>query len=145
MNPATFRATDYALLMLRLSTLFVFIPNGISKALNWPMSTGMFASLGFPSFLGPITGMAEVIASLLILVVVLNKWATLAFLTIMAGAIAGVHLPASWAAGSPTAGLERDVLLVGAALILMAFGPGAIALNPQRPALDHLSHPEHSL
>jgi putative oxidoreductase len=49
----------------------------------------------------------------------------------------------SFAAGSPTPGLERDVLLVAAVLVLMAFGPGAIAIESQSPALSDASTAEH--
>ncbi len=142
MNRSVFRSTDYALLMLRLATVFVFLPHGISKALDWPMATSMFSAMGFPGFLGPIIGIVEVVASLLLLAGFLNKWASLAFLTIMATAITGVHLPMSFAAGSPTPGLERDVLLVAAALVLMAFGPGVIAIESQNPALSDASTAE---
>ncbi len=142
MNSSIFRSTDYALLVLRLATVFVFLPHGLGKAFNWPMATAMFSGMGFPGWLGPITGIVEVIASLLLLVGFLNKWASLAFLTIMAAAITGVHLPMSFTAGSPTPGLERDVLLVAAALELMAFGPGAIAIESQSPALSDASTAE---
>jgi uncharacterized membrane protein YphA (DoxX/SURF4 family) len=68
----------------------------------------------------------------------------LAFLTIMAAAITGVHVPLSVAAGSPTPGLERDILLVAAVLVLMAFGPGAIAIDSQAPAIANPSPAERS-
>lgn len=142
MNRSVSRSTDYALLILRLTTVFVFLPHGLSKALNWPMANSMFSGMGFPGFLGPIIGIVEVIASLLLLAGFLNKWASLAFLTIMATAITGVHLPASFAAGSPTPGLERDILLVAAALVLIAFGPGVIALESQNPAQSDASTAE---
>jgi len=145
MNRSVFRSTDYALLILRLATVFVFLPHGLGKALSWPMATSMFSGMGFPGFLGPITGIVEVIASLLLLVGLLNKWASLAFLTIMAAAITGVHLPMSFAAGSPTPGLERDILLVASVLVLMAFGPGAIAIESQSPALSNSSATERSV
>ena len=144
MNRSVFRSTDYALLIVRLATVFVFLPHGIGKAFDWPMASSMFSAMGFPGFLGPITGIVEVVASLLLLVGFLNKWASLAFLTIMASAITGVHLPASFAAGSPTPGLERDILLVAAALALMAFGPGAIAIDSRNPALSDASATERS-
>lgn len=141
---STPRSTDYALLMLRLATIFVFLPHGLSKAFNWPMASTMFAGMGFPGWLGPITGIVEVIASVLLLVGFLNKWASLAFLTIMEAAIMGVHVPLSFAAGTPTPGLERDILLVAAVLVLMAFGPGAIAIETQVPSLADPSPTERS-
>ncbi|TVP64191.1 MAG: DoxX family protein [Leptolyngbya sp. LCM1.Bin17] len=124
-----YTSKDYALLILRLTTVFIFLPHGLAKAFDWSMATGMFSAMGFPGFLGPIIGIVEVIASLLLIVGLFTPWTSLAILAIMAAAITGVHLPASIAAGSATAGLERDVVLVGAALILMAFGPGAVALG----------------
>jgi len=134
MTRSTVTSKDYALLILRLMTVFVFLPHGFGKALDWGMATNMFSAMGFPGFFGPIIGIVEVVASIGLLLGVFTRWTSLAFLAIMAAAITGVHLPASIAGGSATPGLERDVMLLAGALVLMAFGPGAIALGQANPA-----------
>ncbi len=89
----------------------------------------MFSSLGFPGFMGPITGIAEVIAGILFVLGLYPRWSSLVFLVVMAGAISGVHLPASFAAGSPTPALERDLLIAAGVIVTMSMGFGAISLG----------------
>lgn len=122
----------YSLLLLRLVMAFIFLFHGIPKAINWSMAAQKFIAMGFPGFLGPIVGIVEVIASVLILVGLFSKWDNLALLVIIAGAIAGVQLPASLEAGTVTPGLERDLLIATAAIALIAFGPGALGLRRSR-------------
>ncbi|MEM9908713.1 MAG: DoxX family protein [Cyanobacteria bacterium P01_D01_bin.44] len=92
--------------------------------------------MGFPGFLGPITGIAEVIASVLILLGLYSKLSNLLLAFIMAGAIAGVHIPASVEQATVTAGLERDLMILVGVLVLAAFGPGILALSSRRSALE---------
>jgi len=129
MNTSRIQFSDYALLALRLAIAFVFLYHGVEKAFNWGMATQMFSSLSFPGFLGPITGIAEVIAGILFVLGLYPRWSSLALLTIVAAATAGIHIPASFAAGSPTPALERDLLLAAGVLVTMAMGFGAISLG----------------
>ena len=123
------RLDAFALLLLRLMIVFIFLYHGIPKAINWPLAAEKFVSMGFPGFLGPITGFVEIITSILILLGLYMKVSNLILAFIMAGAIAGVHIPASLAQGTVTAGLERDLMLLAGVLVLAALGPGAFALS----------------
>ncbi len=127
MQSATFR--DYALFFLRLVIVSVFLYHGFPKSIDWAMASEKFMGFGLPGFLGPITGIAEVIASLLILVGIQNRWANLALLFIIAGAIATVQLPKAIEVAEYTAGLERDMMILVGTLISAAFGPGALTLS----------------
>lgn len=129
MNYSASRFQDYSLLLLRLIIAFIFLFHGIPKALNWPMAVEKFVSMGFPGLLGPITGIVEVVVSALIILGLLTKWSSLVLVVIMAGAIAGVQIPASLEAGTVVAGLERDLMLLVGALVLIAFGPGVLSLE----------------
>ena len=128
------RFSDYSLLLLRLMVVFIFLYHGVPKALNWSLAAEKFVGMGFPGFLGPITGIVEIVTSVLILVGLYNKISNLILAFIMAGAIAGVHIPASFAAGAVTAGLERDLMLLAGVIVLAALGSGAWSLSPMRSA-----------
>lgn len=131
-----FRFSDYSLVLLRLMIVLIFLYHGVPKAINWPLAMEKFINMGFPGFLGPITGIVEVVASVLILLGLYSKASSFLLAFIMAGAIAGVHIPASLAQATVTAGLERDLMILVGVLVLAAFGPGLWTLAERRSALE---------
>ena len=131
------RLGDYSLLLLRLMIVFIFLFHGIPKAINWPLAAQKFVDMGFPGFLGPITGIVEIIVSVLILVGLYTKISSLVLAFIMAGAIAGVHIPASFEQGTVTAGLERDLMILVGVLVLAALGAGAWSLASNQPIMEN--------
>lgn len=62
------RVKDSSLLLIRLGLVTIFLYHGFPKATEWPMAYAKFESMGFPGFLGPVVGIAEVIAATMILV-----------------------------------------------------------------------------
>lgn len=76
------------------------------------MASEKFVGFGLPGFLGPITGIVEVIASVLILMGLQNFWANWVLVAIMAGAIATVQFPKAISEGAFIAGLERDLMIL---------------------------------
>ena len=126
---------EYSLLLLRLSAVFVWLYHGLPKAIDWPKAAAKFVDFGLPGFLGPITGIVEVVFGVLILVGLYHKWSNLVLLFIIAGAIATVQIPKSLAEATVTAGLERDLLLLAVSVVLAAFGPGAWSLKHLQPKL----------
>ena len=113
----------YALLILRITLVLIFLYHGLPKAILWSLATEKFVSFGLPGFLGPITGAAEVVASVLLLFGRFWRISNLALLFIIAGAIATVQLPNFLADSSKVAGLERDILILVGHLVLLAFPP----------------------
>ncbi len=113
----------YALLILRLTLVAIFLYHGLPKAIFWSMATEKFVGFGLPGFLGPITGIAEVIASISLLFGRFWKASNLVLLFIIAGAIVTVQLPNFIADSSKVAGLERDLLILVGHLTLLAFIP----------------------
>ena len=113
----------YALLILRLTLVAIFLYHGLPKAIFWSMATEKFVDFGLPGFLGPITGIAEVIASISLLFGRFWKASNLVLLFIIAGAIVTVQLPNFLADSSKVAGLERDLLILVGHLTLLAFIP----------------------
>ena len=59
--------STYALLAMRILLVLIFLYHGVPKAIFWSAATEKFIGFGLPGFLGPITGIAEVIASVLLL------------------------------------------------------------------------------
>ncbi|MEM7594512.1 MAG: DoxX family membrane protein [Cyanobacteria bacterium P01_A01_bin.83] len=113
----------YALLILRILLVLIFLYHGIPKAIFWSMAAEKFVGFGLPGFLGPITGIAEVIASVLLLFGRFWQFANLTLLFIIAGALVTVQIPNYIADPSKVAGLERDLLILVGHLILLAFNP----------------------
>ena len=112
-----------ALLILRLTLVAIFLYHGLPKAIFWSMATEKFVGFGLPGFLGPITGIAEVIASISLLFGRFWKTSNLVLLFIIAGAIVTVQLPNFIADAKKVAGLERDLLILVGHLTLLAFPP----------------------
>ena len=118
------KLSTYALWILRLTLVAIFLIHGLPKAIDWSMATEKFIGFGLPGFLGPITGIAEVIASVLLLLGRFWKFSNLLLLFIIAGAIVTVQLPNFLEEGfKKIAGLERDVLILVGHLTLLAFPP----------------------
>lgn len=113
-----------SLLLLRLSVVFVFLWHGIPKAFNPAMAMEKFVSMGFPGFLGPIVGWAEVIGGVLLLIGLYHKYANYVLALIIAVALIFVQAPKG-----VTAGLERDLLILVAFFVLIAFGPGQCSMK----------------
>ena len=113
----------YALWSLRILLVLIFLYHGVPKAIFWSAASEKFIGFGLPGFLGPITGIAEVIASVLLLFGRFWKITNLVLIFIIAGAIATVQLPNFIADASKVAGLERDLLILFGHLTLLAFNP----------------------
>ena len=116
----------YALWALRLLLVAIFLYHGLPKAIFWSMASEKFVSFGLPGFLGPITGIVEVIASVLLLFGRYWKAANLVLLFIIAGAIVTVQLPNFIEDAKKVAGLERELLILVGHLILLAFNPKGV-------------------
>ena len=133
---ATHQFLNVSLLLLRLVMVFIFLYHGFPKAIDWPMATAKFIGFGLPGFLGPITGIVEVVASVFILLGLYHRWSNLVLLFIIAGAIATVQIPGSLSAATVSAGLERDLLILVGTLVLAAAGPGALSLKQSKSRLE---------
>lgn len=112
-----------ALWSLRFTLVAIFLYHGLPKAIFWSAAAEKFIGFGLPGFLGPITGIAEVVASILLLFGRFWKASNLVLLFIIAGAIVTVQLPNYLADAKQVAGLERDILILVGHLTLLAFPP----------------------
>ena len=128
-NVSSNKFPSYALLILRFTLVAIFLYHGLPKAIFWQMATEKFIGFGLPGFLGPITGMVEVVASVLLLFGLYWKAANLVLLFIIAGAIVTVQLPSFLEDAKKVAGLERDLLILVGHLTLLAFNPKGVVAN----------------
>ncbi len=128
----------YALLMLRILLVLIFLYHGVPKAIFWTAAADKFVGFGLPGFLGPITGIAEVIASVLLLFGRFWQASNFVLLFIIAGALVTVQIPNYIADASKVAGLERDLLILVGHIILLAFQPKGVGVkqSPQSPELQ---------
>ena len=128
-NPGAAQQRALALLLLRLVVAGIFLWHGLPKALDASMAQQKFIGFGLPGLLGPITGWVEVVASVLLLTGYGHRWAALILAAVIAGALVTVQIP-----GGLTPSLERDALILAAALVLAASGPGRYVLARRPPA-----------
>lgn len=115
--------STYALLGLRILLVLIFLYHGLPKAIFWSAATEKFVGFGLPGFLGPITGIAEVLASVPLLFGRFWKITNLVLIFIITGALVTVQIPGFIADNSKVAGLERDLLILVGHITLLAFPP----------------------
>lgn len=119
--------TDVTLLLTRLLVAAIFLWHGLPKAIDPAMAAAKFVDFGLPGPLGPVIGILEVAAALLLLAGLLEFWSAAVLGIIIVGALVTVQIP-----GGVTAGLERDLLILVGILVLMTH-------EPSRPRLAGLA------
>lgn len=121
-----------SLLLTRLLIAAIFLYHGYPKATDWSLATDKFVSMGFPGFLGPVVGIAEIVTGIMLILGSYSRWASLSLVVIIIGAIAGVQIPGAVKEGTLlTAGLERDLLILVSLSVLLGYGPGSLSLNEE--------------
>ena len=116
------------LMGLRLLISIIFIYHGWQKIIEPESARAFFGSVGFPEVIGPIMGWVEVGVGAFLFVGFWNSWANILAAAIMLVAIATVQAPAAYHSSVfLTAPLERDLLILLGALVLICQGPGILA------------------
>jgi putative oxidoreductase len=119
--------TKLALLATRAVVAAVFLWHGIPKAFVPSIGMAKFTGWDLPAVLGPVVGVAEVLAAVLLVLGLFTRAAAIALAVIIVGAIVTVQLPAGI-----TAGLERDLLILVALFVLLSCGPGTVSVDARR-------------
>jgi putative oxidoreductase len=125
------RTAPYAALILRITLgvlflvhaglkIFVFTPAGAAQ---------FFGSLGLPPFLAYLTILAEVVGGFALILGFHARWAALALVPILLGAIVMVHGPAGFFFNNPNGGWEYLALWIVALLAQALLGDGPYALR----------------
>ena len=110
---------------LRLTMGVIFILHGYSKFGNEGF-VGWISSMGIPGELATIIALAEVIPGILLIIGVFNRISASIISIIMVGAIFHVKGAESLTGDK---GIEFDLILLAAALIIIVAGPGRISLS----------------
>ncbi len=116
---------DVAMTILRIALGIVFVAHAILKFAVFGMAGTelFFKAVGLWSWLAwPVT-IIEFAAGMAVLVGFYARWASLALLPIMAGAL-GVHLPNGWVFSVPNGGWEYPAFLLVSLVCLIIGGPG---------------------
>lgn len=128
------RTAPYAALVLRVTLgvlflahaslkLFVFTPAGTAK---------FFASLGLPGELAYLVMTVEVLSGIALILGVWTRYAALAGIPILLGAIFTVHGAAGFFFTNPKGGWEFPALWAVGLAAQALLGDGAYALRPSR-------------
>ncbi|QQN63067.1 DoxX family protein [Bradyrhizobium diazoefficiens] len=128
------RTAPYAALVLRVTLgalflahaglkLFVFTPAGTAK---------FFGSLGFPPELAYLVISVEVLSGIALILGIWTRYAALAGIPILLGAIFTVHGAAGFFFTNPKGGWEFPALWAIALVAQTLLGDGAFALRPSR-------------
>jgi putative oxidoreductase len=130
------RTAPYAALVLRVTLgalflahaslkLFVFTPAGTAK---------FFGSLGMPGELAYLVIAVEVLSGIALILGVWSRYAALAGIPILLGAIFTVHGAAGFFFTNPKGGWEFPAFWAIALVAQALLGDGAYALRPSRDA-----------
>ncbi|MBK3659826.1 DoxX family protein [Bradyrhizobium diazoefficiens] len=128
------RTAPYAALVLRVTLgalflahaslkLFVFTPAGTAK---------FFGSLGFPPELAYLVMTVEVLSGIALILGVWTRYAALAGIPVLLGAIFTVHGAAGFFFTNPKGGWEFPAFWAIALVAQALLGDGAFALRPSR-------------
>jgi putative oxidoreductase len=131
--------SPYAAALLRLTNGLAFLAHGALLKLGTfglAGTMGWFASNGYPPLLGAVVAYGEVLIGLALVAGIAVRWASLAGLVLMLGALAQ-HLPNGWVFSNQGGGWEFPAFWALALVVQAGLGAGAFALRPaalRRPA-----------
>jgi putative oxidoreductase len=124
------RNAPYAALVLRIGLGSMLLAHGLLKVFVFtiPGTIGFFEKVGFPGVLAYYVIAAEVIGGLLLILGLYSRWAALAALPVLLGAIT-VHFGNGWQFASPNGGWEFPAFWAVALVAQALIGNGAYALE----------------
>lgn len=124
------RLAPYGAFLLRLALGLLFLAHaGLKIFVYTPAGTAQFfASLGLPGPLAYLTILVEVAGGAALIAGVHTRWAALALMPILLGAIATVHGPAGFFFTAANGGWEFPAFWMLALLVQATLGDGAFAL-----------------
>lgn len=125
------RTAPYAALVLRVALGALFLAHaGLKLFVFTPAGTAQFfGSLGLPSALAYLVILAEVVGGVALIVGFHTRWAALALVPILVGAIVTVHGPAGFFFSNPKGGWEFLAFWIVALLAQALLGDGAYAVR----------------
>lgn len=131
--PIDSRLAPYGALTLRVALGVMYLAHSIVLKLmtfGLPGTAEFFAHAGLPGWLAYVTFVAEVLGGLLLVFGIKARWAALALLPPLLGAIIWVHGAHGWVFTAPGGGWEYPAFLIAASVALALLGDGAYAILP---------------
>jgi putative oxidoreductase len=124
------RNAPYAALVLRVGLGTMLLAHGLLKVFVFtiPGTVAFFEKVGFPGALAYYVIAAEVVGGLMLIVGLYARWAALAALPVLLGALT-VHLGNGWQFTAPNGGWEFPAFWAVALLAQSLMGNGAYALE----------------
>jgi putative oxidoreductase len=122
--------------LLRVSLGIMYLAHSLLlKLLTFGLAgtAGYFGSIGLPGWLAYATFAAEAVGGTLLVLGIQARWAALALIPALVGAIVFVHADNGWVFTAPGGGWEYPAFLIAASLAVALIGDGALALSPSRP------------
>lgn len=128
----TFPGIGTLLLRLALGTMWL-THSIVLKVMTFGMAglAQWMGTVGFPPALAYPLVIAEIVGGAAILLGWHGRWASIALLPILAGAVV-VHAGNGWVFTAPNGGWEYPVFLIVMSLVHAVLGDGPYALRPQR-------------
>ncbi|NIX78145.1 DoxX family protein [Microvirga terricola] len=125
------RTAPYAALVLRVTLGVLFLAHaGLKIFVFTPAGTAQFfGSLGLPPALAYLVILAEAAGGAALILGFLTRWAALALIPILLGAIFTVHGPAGFFFNNPNGGWEFLAFWIAALVAQALLGSGAYALS----------------
>jgi putative oxidoreductase len=125
------RTAPYAAFILRVTLGIMFLAHAALKVFVFtPAGTAQFfGSLGLPPALAYLTMLAEVMGGVALILGFYTRWAALALVPILLGAIVTVHGPAGFFFNNPKGGWEYLAFWIVALIAQALLGNGAFALQ----------------
>jgi putative oxidoreductase len=132
------RTAPYAALILRITLGILFLAHaGLKVFVFTPAGAAQFfGSLGLPPALAYFTILVETLGGLALIAGFYTRWAALALVPVLLGAIVTVHGPAGFFFNNPNGGWEFLALWIVALVAQALLGDGAYAV---RSGSDKLS------
>ena len=122
--------SDFGLTVLRVITGTIFVAHGAQKLFVYGLDgvAGGFAQMGipFPTIVGPMVGLLELVGGLALIVGLLTRLAGAGLAINMLGAFLLVHLPAGFFLPN---GYEFVMMLGASAITLMLTGAGRYSID----------------
>lgn len=133
------RTAPYAALVLRVMSGALFLAHaGLKLFVFTPAGTAQFfGSLGLPPALAYLTIAAEIAGGIALILGFHARWAALALIPILLGAIFTVHGPAGFFFSNPKGGWEFLAFWIAALLAQALLGDGAYALRGGSAKVSH--------
>ena len=121
----------YGIFALRASLGIMFIAHALLKyaVFTIPGFAGFLAQIGFPAFMAWPVFLAELIGGVAILLGFYGRYASIALLPVLAGALL-VHAGNGWLFSAANGGWEYPAFLIVASITHILVGDGAFAVRP---------------